>query len=263
MIFLRGTNCVLFINIIFNIVISLDSFQFKSTTSSCQTSKDWCSPTSHFYSDEGTQGTIHIDTTYNKGFEAVKFNGSLTLQEYIQTSETENNEQLTFSEMGSSDERPTFCNTEKAIMEKCDQSFYLCKVCNVTFSLKNLYEKHMKIHNHKKRYSCSVCFKDFHYKNHLQRHERVHTDERPYPCHVCGHKFKDYSNLKIHIRRTHTMERPHKCTMCTKMFSTSSDLKKHIRTHTGERPYGCTVCCKRFKTSSQLSGHMRRCTSIV
>ncbi|KAF1818612.1 uncharacterized protein K489DRAFT_327313, partial [Dissoconium aciculare CBS 342.82] len=46
--------------------------------------------------------------------------------------------------------------------------------------------------------TCGTCGKSFSKKEHYVRHLRVHTHERPFACHACGQKFARRDTLKRH-----------------------------------------------------------------
>lgn len=55
------------------------------------------------------------------------------------------------------------------------QSHFCCRVCNKSFALQRLLNRHMKCHSDVKRYLCTFCGKGFNDTFDLKRHTRTHT----------------------------------------------------------------------------------------
>lgn len=55
------------------------------------------------------------------------------------------------------------------------QTNFACRVCNKTFALQRLLNRHMKCHSDVKRYLCTFCGKGFNDTFDLKRHTRTHT----------------------------------------------------------------------------------------
>ena len=92
----------------------------------------------------------------------------------------------------------------------------------------------------KRPFKCFDCGKSFSTRQNFQVHVRIHTGERSFKCSRCEKSFFHSGSLQRHIR-IHTGERPFKCDFfgCQMSFSGRSNLRKHIRIHTGERPFKC------------------------
>ncbi|XP_071058568.1 zinc finger protein 32-like [Pseudochaenichthys georgianus] len=136
-----------------------------------------------------------------------------------------------------------------------------CSVCSKSYTYRNNFQRHMRIHTGEKPFSCSVCKKPFSQREHLKEHMRIHTGEKPHSCSVCKKSFSQNRNLKTHMR-LHTGEKPHSCSVCKKAFSQNIHLKIHMRVHTGEKPHSCSVCKKAFSQSRHLKEHMRIHTGV-
>lgn len=54
-------------------------------------------------------------------------------------------------------------------------SQFCCRICNKTFALQRLLNRHMKCHSDIKRYLCTFCGKGFNDTFDLKRHTRTHT----------------------------------------------------------------------------------------
>lgn len=80
------------------------------------------------------------------------------------------------------------------------------------------------------------------------------------PFHSCGKKFKEKTNLAIHVR-IHNGERPFKCTFvnCDKSFLTRGNLKSHLDFHFGIRKLKCPFegCHNAYAQKNRLSTHLR------
>jgi KRAB domain-containing zinc finger protein len=64
---------------------------------------------------------------------------------------------------------------------------------------------------------------------------RTHTSDKPFACCKCPKRFRDASNMKVHLR-THTKCKPYKCDYCDCAFANYSSLKYHHKTnHAAER----------------------------
>lgn len=58
-------------------------------------------------------------------------------------------------------------------------SQFCCRICNKTFALQRLLNRHLKCHSDIKRYLCTFCGKGFNDTFDLKRHTRTHTGK----CH--------------------------------------------------------------------------------
>ena len=72
-----------------------------------------------------------------------------------------------------------------------------CKQCRLTFLHPGDLQEHERIC--KKRFKCTYCEYSCDRRGNLEKHIRVHTGERPYSCDICGNRFKDTSNLNVHL----------------------------------------------------------------
>lgn len=55
------------------------------------------------------------------------------------------------------------------------QTNFCCRICNKSFALQRLLNRHMKCHSDVKRYLCTFCGKGFNDTFDLKRHTRTHT----------------------------------------------------------------------------------------
>uniref|UniRef100_A0AAG5D2H4 Protein krueppel n=1 Tax=Anopheles atroparvus TaxID=41427 RepID=A0AAG5D2H4_ANOAO len=131
-----------------------------------------------------------------------------------------------------------------------------CKLCDIQFTERRLYRKHVKRKHSEKRFECSHCSKKFVEKSLLNNHMLRHTGEKSHVCNVCDARFYEKTLLNVHMRR-HSGAKPYACDKCDKRFATRSILSTHQKVHNDPRPHVCSVCQKAFKLSWQLKAHER------
>ncbi|XP_052902940.1 zinc finger protein 345-like [Anopheles moucheti] len=131
-----------------------------------------------------------------------------------------------------------------------------CKICDVQFSKRRLYRKHVNRKHSEKRFECNHCPRKFAEKSVLNNHMLRHTGEKTHVCDVCEARFYEKTLLNVHMRR-HSGLRPYACELCDKRFTTRSILNTHQKVHNDPRPHICNVCQKGFKLSWQLKAHSR------
>lgn len=79
-----------------------------------------------------------------------------------------------------------------------DGNKFHCQICNKSFNLQRLLNRHMKCHSDVKRYLCTFCGKGFNDTFDLKRHTRTHTGVRPYKCNLCEKSFTQRCSLESH-----------------------------------------------------------------
>jgi len=84
-----------------------------------------------------------------------------------------------------------------------DPTKFLCRICQKTFELQRLLNRHMKCHSDVKRYLCTFCGKGFNDTFDLKRHTRTHTGVRPYKCNLCEKSFTQRCSLESHCLKVH------------------------------------------------------------
>ncbi|XP_060064393.1 zinc finger protein SNAI2-like [Ylistrum balloti] len=120
------------------------------------------------------------------------------------------------------------------LAEQTNDNKYVCKVCNKSFQLQRLLNRHLKCHSEIKRYLCTFCGKGFNDTFDLKRHTRTHTGVRPYKCDQCGKAFTQRCSLESHCRKVHNSkfafaykERRRKLYVCEDCGHTTSDPGVH------------------------------------
>ncbi|CAG9119933.1 unnamed protein product [Plutella xylostella] len=161
-----------------------------------------------------------------------------------------------------------------------DHRNYKCEKCITAISNKEIFDKHMELHDEKNgRFMCLYCEQRFPEKRtceaHVQSHFRYyacrHCDYRhhreqqiwvhmqrnhkEFECKKCNDKFPCYSKLRTHVRKAHeTLE----CEVCDKTIYSAYSLKQHMKRHQGLAPvYECNVCDKKYKNKSALKTHIK------
>ena len=115
---------------------------------------------------------------------------------------------------------------------------YKCEICNSSFTLQRLLNRHMKTHSFYKRYHCQYCTKGFNDTFDLKRHIRTHTGIKPFKCSRCDKAFTQRCSLEAHLTRVHGVlhkfgfrERRSKmfvCEDCGRTFTENSEFMKHL-----------------------------------
>lgn len=168
-----------------------------------------------------------------------------------------------------------------------DQSNLKCKVCQKQYMKPGHLKNHMKTHTKRKKFDCKLCNKTFHvlslYEKHMRQSHRQNKlstltrsrrskesqDETAMDTRASKLRCSSDSNLDeayesrkdrgklITDNRSMKIngEPALKCSYCNQKFSFPSVLKRHMRSHTNERPYICEVCNKSFKQLGHLSQH--------
>ena len=87
-----------------------------------------------------------------------------------------------------------------------DEELLQCQRCDVKFTRKTSYRRHMKRHKIEasgERFKCPFCPKAFVEKGYLRKHSVVHSGDHPYQCSLCDKRFKYDSNRSAHVKTAH------------------------------------------------------------
>ncbi|XP_022920222.1 zinc finger protein 883-like [Onthophagus taurus] len=170
---------------------------------------------------------------------------------------------------------------------------FVCKICNMSFSIKSNLKRHMMIHTGERPFFCDVCGKGFiqglslkvHRQTHFKSKDACRRGPRPrdpnlptLECQICGQTFKREYMYRAHLLQKHSVTsgamsdpltiipldatsnleipRPFKCPICHQCYTSKQYLKQHQRIH-GEKKYLCNVCGKRFHQNAALQTHSR------
>lgn len=113
-----------------------------------------------------------------------------------------------------------------------------CEICNSTFPLRRLLNRHLKTHSFYKRYTCSFCDKGFNDTFDLKRHVRTHTGIKPFKCEQCDKSFTQRCSLEAHQTRVHGVvhkfgfrERRAKMFVCEDCGATFKDNQSEFMNH--------------------------------
>ncbi|XP_008183778.1 zinc finger protein 569 isoform X2 [Acyrthosiphon pisum] len=174
----------------------------------------------------------------------------------------------------------TYQNTSKR-----EKHIYICDLCDLSFTSKQLLIFHMrhhfpnndyctnnnskrvcsknikckklKIRKKKKIFSCPICCKQFNDQSNCRRHTINHANTNKFKCRFCLKQLTTQYNLRVHIR-LHTGESPYKCDICNLTFQRNDNLSKHRKIHeVNQKTYDCKDCHKQFLYNNTLLRHVR------
>lgn len=149
-----------------------------------------------------------------------------------------------------------------------DSSKFCCRICQKTFTLQRLLNRHMKCHSDVKRYLCTFCGKGFNDTFDLKRHTRTHTGVRPYKCNLCEKSFTQRCSLESHCLKVHGVqhqyaykERRTKMYVCEECGHTTNEPEVHYLHLKEKHPYSPALLKfydkRHFKfTNSQFANNL-------
>jgi hypothetical protein len=77
---------------------------------------------------------------------------------------------------------------------------YFCTVCDLRFSTRKRWEKHMPKHSAEAPFVCKECGKAFKWKHALTAHSVVHASVKKFLCQECGFSTSHVSTFRFHNR---------------------------------------------------------------
>ncbi|XP_048480112.1 zinc finger protein 184-like isoform X3 [Plutella xylostella] len=121
---------------------------------------------------------------------------------------------------------------------------YKCETCIIAFSKKELFDKHMELHDKQRGpFMCRFCELRFTLRSACEEH--VNSHYRHYTCRFCAYRHHSESQMQWHIRRYH---KAHECRECNIKFTI----------HQGLAPvYECNVCEKKYKSKVNFKNHTK------
>ena len=130
------------------------------------------------------------------------------------------------------------CRDEPSKISSNTTHNHRCEICNSTFPLRRLLNRHLKTHSFYKRYTCSFCDKGFNDTFDLKRHVRTHTGIKPFKCEQCDKSFTQRCSLEAHQTRVHGVvhkfgfrERRAKMFVCEDCGATFKDNQSEFMNH--------------------------------
>ncbi|KAG8291832.1 hypothetical protein J6590_051738 [Homalodisca vitripennis] len=140
-------------------------------------------------------------------------------------------------------------------MGQTENEPYYCRICEKSYTSRNYFLLHKRIHLEQEQHVCTTCGMAFSLRKRLIRHQRVHLNIKPYKCDICHKDFTSAGALKKH-GFSHLREKPFVCQICNRGFSQKVTLDFHASQHPGSTmPYLCYVCGESFYWLSLLLKH--------
>ena len=77
---------------------------------------------------------------------------------------------------------------------------YFCVFCDIRFSTRKRWEKHMPKHSAEAPFDCKDCGKAFKWKHALTAHSVIHAPVKKFLCQECGFSTSHVSTFRFHNR---------------------------------------------------------------
>lgn len=135
---------------------------------------------------------------------------------------------------------------------------YFCVFCDVRFSTRKRWEKHLPKHSAEAPFVCKDCGKAFKWKHALTAHSVIHAPVKKFLCQECGFSTSHVSTFRFH-NRIHSGNLM-KCDVknCTFQTTRKSNLVQHKLTHSKEKPHQCEICGRAFSLAKNMRRHARQ-----
>lgn len=135
---------------------------------------------------------------------------------------------------------------------------YFCTFCDLRFSTRKRWEKHLPKHSSEAPFVCKDCGKAFKWNHALTAHSVVHAPVKKFLCQECGFSTSHVSTFRFH-NRMHTGNLM-KCDVksCTFQTTRKSNLVQHKLTHSKEKPHQCEICGQSFSLAKNMRRHARQ-----
>uniref|UniRef100_A0A336LP35 CSON000094 protein n=1 Tax=Culicoides sonorensis TaxID=179676 RepID=A0A336LP35_CULSO len=139
---------------------------------------------------------------------------------------------------------------------------FKCNMCTRSLISSSALKTHLK-YVHKAfgntDQTCEICNKTFTSKNGYARHSRIHTGQF-FECTQsgCGKKFTTKFSLKTHVELVHDDVRKYQCCECPKRYKSNAHLTKHVETEHLKLRFLCPLCNKIITNRWEFNQHVKK-----
>lgn len=137
---------------------------------------------------------------------------------------------------------------------------FTCPECSKTFGCQIQLKVHFKNSHRRAKatYTCTICVqpKDFERKDVFKKHLALHERPKAFTCLICARSFSSRSNLTCHTRTFHDNSVSLQCPTCSKKFYSKKKLNSHVSECLARK---CCTSCKFFcQREEELTEHMKK-----